>query len=149
MPWWRHGYPNPAASGIPLSVRQQLPLVPVNIMARHVLKKTLWVLLGLIAIFVVTALIGAWLLEDRLRAYVEEEANRRATDYVIQIKGLTLHPLRLSVDLHDVLVAHKRHPDPPIVAVQRVTAGVRWSSLPRARVIGDLLVDRPTVRVTR
>ncbi|WP_447985883.1 DUF748 domain-containing protein [Nitrospira sp. Nam74] len=118
-------------------------------MARHVLKKTLWVLLGLIAILVVTALIAASLLEDRLRAYVEQEANRRATDYVIQIKGLTLHPLRLSMDLHDVLVAQKGHPDPPIITVQRATAGVRWSSLLRARVMGDLLVDGPTIQVTR
>src|SRR5689334_24689739 len=118
-------------------------------MARQPLKKTAWVLLGLLAILVVIGLIGAWLLEDRVRAYVEQEANRRATDYVIQIKGLTLHPLRLSVDLHDVRVAHKRHPDPPIVTVQQTTAGVRWTSLLRARVVGDLLVDGATVRITR
>jgi hypothetical protein len=118
-------------------------------MARQVLKKTVWVLLGLIAILVVIVLIGAWLLEDRGRAYVEQEANRRATDYVIQVKGLRLHPLRLSVDLHDVRVAHKRHPDPPIVTVQQTTVGVRWTSLLRARLEGDLLVDGATVRVTR
>jgi hypothetical protein len=118
-------------------------------MARQVLKKTVWVLLGLIAILVVIVFIGAWLLEDRGRAYVEQEANRRATDYVIQVKGLRLHPLRLSVDLHDVRVAHKRHPDPPIVTVQQTTVGVRWTSLLRARLEGDLLVDGATVRVTR
>jgi uncharacterized protein involved in outer membrane biogenesis len=102
-------------------------------MAGHVLKKTAWVFLGLMAIVVVTAVIASSLLEDRLRAYIEQEANRRATDYIDQIKGLELHPLRLSVDLHDVLVTQKRHPDPPVLAVQRATVGMRWRSLLRTR----------------
>ena len=97
-------------------------------MAKHALKKTAWVILGGITILVVSALIAASFLQDRLRRYTEQEVNRRATNYSIQIKGLELHPLRLVGELKEVVITEKRHPDQPVVAVQRATAGMRWRS---------------------
>jgi len=118
-------------------------------MAKHALKKTAWVILGGITILVVSALIAASFLQDRLRRYTEQEVNRRATNYSIQIKGLELHPLRLVGELKEVVITEKRHPDQPVVAVQRATAGMRWRSLLRGSLMADLLVDGATVRVTR
>jgi hypothetical protein len=118
-------------------------------MRRRIFKKTAWLLVGLGAIIVGVVLVAASLLENTLREYVERAANSPASDYTVQINGLDVHPLRLSVDVLDVLVRHKRQPNPPVVSVQRATAGVRWSSLLRGRLMADLLVDGATVQVSR
>ena len=49
---------------------------------------------------------------SRSGAYAERELNRRLPAYVIQIRALDLHPLTLSLDLEDVIVRQKDHPDP-------------------------------------
>src|SRR3712207_241572 len=80
---------------------------------------------GLLLIIIV----GLSFIDEPLRAYAERELNRRLPAYTVQIGTLDLHPLRLSLDLRDVIVRQRKHPDPPIAAVEKIHGSIQWSAL--------------------
>ena len=65
----------------------------------------------------------------------------------IRIGALDVHPFRLSVDVKDFSISQDANPDPPIVHIPRLSAGVQWRELLSAHVVGDVLVERPTVHI--
>ena len=86
---------------------------------------------------------------SRSGAYAERELNRRLPAYVIQIRALDLHPLTLSLDLEDVIVRQKDHPDPPIAAVSKLHGSLQWSALLHGRLVTDESIEHPVIHFTR
>ena len=76
----------------------------------------------IVSLLVITIVIVASVIDEPLRQFAEAEANDLLPDYQISIGALELHPLTLSVDLHDVVVRQATHPEPPLAAVPHVTA---------------------------
>lgn len=101
--------------------------------------------LGILVIIV----IAISFLDEPLRAYAERELNRRLPAYVIQIRALDLHPLTLSLDLEDVIVRQKDHPDPPIAAVSKLHGSLQWSALLHGRLVTDESIEHPVIHFTR
>jgi hypothetical protein len=94
-------------------------------------------------------IIGLSFIDEPLRAYAERELNRRLPAYTVQIGTLDLHPLRLSLDLHDVIVRQRKHPDPPIAAVEKIHGSIQWSALFFGRLVTDQSIDHPVIHFTR
>jgi len=88
-------------------------------------------------------------IKEPLRVYAERETNHRLPAYTVHIGALDLHPMSLSLDLEDLIVRQKDHPDPPIVTVAKMHGSLRWSALLSGRIVTDQSIEHPVIHVTR
>lgn len=106
-----------------------------------------WILVPVTLVLVIA--IAFSFLEEPLRAYAERELNQRLPAYRFQIGALDLHPLSLSIDVKDVTVRQKDHPDPPIAALATWHASIQWSALFSGRLVSDQSIGHPVIHFTR
>ena len=106
-----------------------------------------WVAIPLALLLVIV--IAASFLDEPLRGYAERTMNERLPAYIVHIGALDLHPLTLSLDLEDVVVRQKDHPDPPLAAISKIHGSLQWSALVRGRFVTDEWIDRPVIHFTR
>ncbi len=92
---------------------------------------------------------AASFLDEPLRRYAERTVNERLPAYTVHIGALDLQPLTLSLDLEDVVVKQKDHPDPPLAAVSKIQGSLQWSALVRGRFVTDEWIDHPLIHFTR
>ena len=108
--------------------------------------RRLWLwLIGVPLVLLLLVVIVVSFLDEPLRAYAERELNERLPAYTVHIGGLDLHPLSLSLDLEDVIVRQKDHPDPPIAAVSKMHGSLQWSALLSGHLVTDQLIEHPVV----
>lgn len=103
----------------------------------------------IVGLLIVAIVIVVSVIDEPLRQLIEAEANDLLPDYHITIGALELHPLTLSVDLHDVIVRQAIHPEPPLAAVPHVTGDARLLPLFSGKVAADLRIDTPVFYATR
>jgi hypothetical protein len=109
-----------------------------------------WIIAGVVlSVVVVSLVILAAVADEPLRRYIEGEANAALPGFHVSIGTLDLHPLTLSVELHDFVVRQDIHPDPPIVAISQVTADAQLAPLLRGQLGADLRVDAPVFSITQ
>ena len=106
----------------------------------------IWVA-GAVAGVVVAAVVASFFIDEPLRRYVERQMNARLQGYTVRIGALDFHPFGFAVDLKDVTVTQDAHPDPPVARVSALSASVQWRALLHARVVADLLVERPALHL--
>ncbi|SLM47368.1 conserved protein of unknown function [Nitrospira japonica] len=94
-------------------------------------------------------ILAAFLVDEPLRQWTERTVNDRIKGYHVTIGGLAVHPLTLSVDLHEVLVRQDIHPDPPIAAMPRITADARLSPLLSGKLAAAVRIDQPVFSATK
>jgi uncharacterized protein involved in outer membrane biogenesis len=100
---------------------------------------------GAVALVIVAAVVASFFVDEPLRRYLERQLNARLQGYTVRIGALDFHPLGFSIDLEDVSLTQDAHPDPPVARVPTLSASVQWRALLRARVVADLLVERPAL----
>ncbi len=101
--------------------------------------------LSLVALTVLAAVIA----DEPLRKYIENKANGSLNVYTLHIGKLDLHPLALSVDLEDVTLVQKRHPDPPMVHIPKWHVDIQLGGLLTGKLVSDHRIDGPSADVTR
>jgi Domain of Unknown Function (DUF748) len=107
-----------------------------------------WIwLIGAIVGLIIVAITLGFFIDEPLRRYTEQQLNSHLKGYTVRLGKLDLHPLRFSVDLYDVTILQDVNPEPPIVHVPRLNASVHWRALLSARVVSDVLVERPKVQI--
>lgn len=104
----------------------------------------LW-LFGSLAVVVGLAYAVAFLIDEPLRQHMERNINARLTGYTVRIGKLDLHPLDFSLDLKDLTIAQNAQPRPPVARIHGLSASVQWRALLDGRLVGDMVLDRPTV----
>jgi hypothetical protein len=107
-----------------------------------------WLIVGVALgpVFLVVSAV-AFLIDEPLLRYTEGKMNRALKGYTVHITKLTFHPLGLSLDLRDTIVTQDAHPDPPVARIPLLSASVHWRALLHGRVVGDFLIDHPTVHL--
>ncbi len=112
---------------------------------------TRWILwVGAITFVLVMAMVlVAAIADEPARKYLEAKANASLNVYTLRIGKLDLHPLTLSLDLEDVTLVQKRHPDPPMVHIPKWHAGIQLWGLLTGKVVSDHRIDGPSATVTR
>lgn len=112
------------------------------------MRRTWWIwLIGAVAgLITITIALGVFV-DEPLRRYVERQLNMHLKGYTVRVGKLDLHPLRFSVELFDVAIVQDANPDPAIVHVPRLSSGVQWRALLSARVVSDVLVERPQIHI--
>lgn len=93
--------------------------------------------------------LAAVVADEPVRKYIEDKANASLSVYTLHISKLDLHPLSLSVDLEDVTLVQKRHPDPPMVHIPKWHAGIQLAGLLTGKLVSDHRIDGPSADVTR
>jgi Domain of Unknown Function (DUF748) len=107
-----------------------------------------WIwLVGAVGLLVVATVVVSLFIDEPLRRYVERQMNARLQGYTVRIGALDSHPLGFSVDLEDVVIVQDAHPDPPVVRIPALSAGMQWRALLSDRVVADVQVERPAVHV--
>lgn len=96
-----------------------------------------------LSLVVLTVVILASVADEPLRRYVEEEANAALPGFHVSVAALDLHPLTLSVVLHDVVVRQDIHPEPPVLSIPHVTADAHLAPLLTGKLGADLHVETP------
>jgi hypothetical protein len=104
-------------------------------------------LVRVLAAVALALLVGAVVLDvavdEPLRRLVERRMNERMVGYDVRLGALDFHVLGGSIDLEGLIIRQSAYPDPPVLDVQRLTASVEWPALLRARLVGELVFERP------
>jgi hypothetical protein len=101
---------------------------------------------GLVAVL---AILADVLLDEPLRAQMERRLNERLQGYQVIVRALDFHVVGFSIDLLDVVVSQSAYPDPPVAWLPRLSAGVQWRALLRARLVADIAFERPELYINR
>ncbi|MER3423488.1 MAG: hypothetical protein C4293_09900 [Nitrospiraceae bacterium] len=111
-------------------------------------KALLWAGAVLGAVILIIVLVLAFI-DEPLRAYAERQLNRRVEGYTFRIGKLDFHPVKLGVELKDITVVQKKHPDPPVAQLAKWRACLQWGALLSGRIVSDHEIERPVLRITR
>ncbi|MGH7789656.1 MAG: DUF748 domain-containing protein [Candidatus Binatia bacterium] len=104
---------------------------------------------AVIALVAVASIGGAYLLDEPARRWVESTMNSRLDGYTITLPEMDVHLLALSATLRGFTVVQDAHPEPPIVHVEVIDAGVHWRALLHWRLVLDVAVAAPRVHIDR
>ncbi len=107
-----------------------------------------WIWLGaLLAVPTLVVIAVRFFVDEPLRRTVERNVNARLQGYTVRIRALHFHPLDFSLDLVDSTVFQNAHPDPPVAHLPLLRASVNWRAVLHARLVADLLLDRPRLHI--
>jgi hypothetical protein len=109
---------------------------------------SVWLVAVPLVLFLLVMIVVSFL-DEPLRVYAEGVFNRRLPAYTVHIGALDLHPLGLSLDLEDIIVRQKEHPDPPIAAISKMHGSLQWSALLSGRLVTDHSIEHPVIHFTR
>src|SRR5262249_19185738 len=104
----------------------------------------LWAVIPLLVIACL-AYVVVFMLDEPLRRYTEKRMNGALKGYTVHIEGARFHPFNFALNLKGITVVQDAHPHPPVMHVPFFHASVHWRALLHGRVVGDLLLSRPTV----
>lgn len=122
-------------------------------MARWI-KATVWTV-GILAGLVLIITLGLLLADDPLRGYIEERVNRSLDGYTFKIEDLDIHPFNLGLTFHRMILSGEESPNhppdhPPVhpmVEIGQADFSIDWVSLTSGRLIADLDIINPVVRL--
>ena len=107
-------------------------------------------LLGVgVAVLLLVLIVIASFMDEPLRAYAERRANQALDGYHVTIGSLDFHPLRLSLDLENVVLAQEKRLDQPLVKIARWTASIQRREILTGNVVSDHRIEKPVVHFTR
>ena len=102
-----------------------------------------------IAVLAVIVVASPALLNEPLRRRIEAAMNAQMEGYTVQLPALSLHPWSLSLSLLGLTVRQNANPDPAVVELREMTAGVHWRALLSLRLVADLDVLSPRIHLDR
>jgi hypothetical protein len=96
----------------------------------------------------VALLVAASLLIDRpLRGIIERRLNANLQGYTARLSAVDFHPLGFALDLQEMVIVQNANPNPPVIAIPKLSASVQWRALLAGRLVADFLLDRPALYV--
>lgn len=112
---------------------------------RH--QRLFWLAIVPIVCLVVLIEVSAYIIDGPLRNTMEQRLNERLKGYTASLPRLSIHPLSLSVTLKGLTLHQIAHPNPPVLEIRNLTAGVHWRALLHGALVADFLIDRPQLHV--
>ena len=105
--------------------------------------------LPFVVVFAAAVAIAAHLLDEPLRSRLETTLNQRMKGYTVRLPRLDFHPLGFSLTLHELSVRQNAHPEPPVIVIKALHAGVHWRALLHLRLVADFEFQSPRVHINR
>jgi hypothetical protein len=94
---------------------------------------------------VLLVIVASFFVDEPLRRSIERRMNEKLQGYDVRIPKLRVRVFSLSIVLESVTVRQKAHPEPPVLHIERLTTSVHWRALLSARLVADVLLERPRV----
>ena len=115
--------------------------------ARH-RRRWAW-LIGLpVALLLVVAIaVFGHFIDEPMRRRLEATLNQQMKGYIVKLPGLDFHPLGFSLTLHELSVRQEAFPDPPVMVIEELNAGVHWRALLRLALVADFELNSPRLHV--
>jgi hypothetical protein len=106
----------------------------------------LWVGGTLVSLLLIL-IIASFVVDEPLRRYMEREMNRSLKGYSVSLPGLRFHLLGFSVTLKDLTLVQQAYPEPPVLFIPRLDAGIHWKELLRGRLVAEFVLNQPQLYV--
>jgi hypothetical protein len=100
------------------------------------------------ALIAVIAIAGH-VIDEPLRQRLELTLNRKMTGYTVKLPALDFHPLGFSLTLHGLSVRQNAHPDPAVIVIEALHAGVHWRALLHLKLVADFELVSPKLHINR
>jgi len=115
---------------------------------RSVLSKIAIGLLVLVVVLIALSGVAGIVLDKPLRSYLEGELNTRVEGYQFSIGDLDFRPFGLAIELKNVTVRQREHPEPPVAQFSRWYAGLERLALLRGRIVSNQVLEGPIFHFT-
>lgn len=104
--------------------------------------------LGFLVLAVLVIAIASQI-EEPIRRSMEAELNKHLRGYSAELPGLDIHPFSFSLTLHNPVIRQQAHPDPPVMVIEELHAGVHWRALLSLRLVADFTFGSPRLHINR
>jgi hypothetical protein len=101
------------------------------------------------ALLIVAVAVLGHFLDEPMRQRIELAMNQKMTGYTVRLPRLDFHPVGCSLTLYGLTVVQNEHPKPPVIAIDKLHAGVHWRALLHLRLVADFVFTHPTVHINR
>ncbi|HEV8436748.1 MAG TPA: DUF748 domain-containing protein [Methylomirabilota bacterium] len=108
--------------------------------------RRLWIL-AVAVLVIALAYAASFMIDEPLRRSIERRMNARLKGYTVHLGGASFHPHGFSLDLLNLTVVQDANPDPPVMKIARLGASVQWRELIRAKLVANMVIDRPSLYV--
>jgi hypothetical protein len=102
----------------------------------------------LLIIGVITVVLG-YFIDEPMRQRMEATLNQRLKGYSVRLPELDFHPIGLSLTLRGLTIRQNAHPEPPVMIIETLDAGVHWRALLHLRLVADFALDGPRLHINR
>ena len=122
---------------------------PVNRLlaaVRRVPKGVRWGV-GVLAGLLLVLFVASYFLDEPLRRSMEKRINAPLKGYSVRLPGLHFQLVGLSLTLKGLTVVQQANPDPPIARFPEIEFNIHWRAILRGKVVGEVELDRPEVRI--
>ena len=87
------------------------------------------------------------LLDKPLRTWGEKAMNSHLKGYTVRLARWDTHLWRLAMELHGLTIVQDAHPESPVADIGSLEFKVSWRALLHLRLLGDLTIQRPSLRI--
>lgn len=87
------------------------------------------------------------LLDRPLRDWAERTMNAQLKGYTVKITRFNTHLWRLAMELDGLTLVQNSHPESPVADIGALKFSVVWRELLRLRLVGDLTIQQPNLRI--
>ena len=101
------------------------------------------------AVLIAAIAIAGHFIDEPLRQRLELTLNQKMTGYTVKLPGLDFHPLGFSLTLHRLSVQQNAYPNPPVIVIEQLHAGVHWRALLHLKLVADFELLRPRLHINR
>jgi hypothetical protein len=102
-----------------------------------------------LALLLLLLILASWLMEEPLRARIEQTMNQHLHGYSVSLPALDFHLFGFSLTLHDLIIRQDAHPEPPVAHFPRLHASVHWRELLVARLVAEFEFNNPRLYINR
>lgn len=112
------------------------------------LKGRKWVIALMVLLGLGLAVGFADILLDRpLRDWAERTMNAQLKGYTVKITRFNTHLWRLAMEVEGLTLVQNSHPESPVADIGALKFSVVWRQLLRLRLVGDLTIQQPNLRI--
>lgn len=89
----------------------------------------------------------SFLLDNKIRTYIEKEMNNHLKGYHVKIASAHLQILSFKATLKGVQIIQNQHPIPPIVKTNKIITSVQWKELLFGHLVADSAIFKPEISI--
>lgn len=104
-------------------------------------------ILAVLLLLLAILFVASYFLDEPLRRSTEQRMNQRLKGYTVRVPKLHFQLVGLIMTVEGLEVIQQAYPDPPIARFPEMEFDVHWRALLRGKLVGEVFLGRPEVRI--